>query len=89
MTVLNGVALTLAHVGPGGRDAEGWWWIGGPLVFFAMWLTVFALFWFVVLRRRGPRERSGIERARDVLAERYARGEITTDEYRERLQQLV
>ena len=33
-------------------------------------------------------ERSGVERARDGLAERYARGELSTDEYRERLEQL-
>jgi uncharacterized membrane protein len=29
-----------------------------------------------------------MERARDVLAERYARGEVTTEEYRERLERL-
>jgi len=29
-----------------------------------------------------------VDRARDILAERYARGELTTDEYRERLEQL-
>jgi uncharacterized membrane protein len=29
-----------------------------------------------------------MERARDILAERYARGELTVDEYRERLEQL-
>jgi putative membrane protein len=54
------------------------------------------LFWgavlfliFRVARRRGPwgpwrQERSG----HAVLAERYARGEIDADEYRERLGQL-
>jgi uncharacterized membrane protein len=31
---------------------------------------------------------SGVERARGILAERYARGEIDGDEYRERLAQL-
>jgi Short C-terminal domain len=35
-----------------------------------------------------PPKRSDVERARDVLAERYARGELTTEEYRERLEQL-
>ena len=31
---------------------------------------------------------SGDERARDILAERFARGELTGEEYRERLEQL-
>lgn len=34
------------------------------------------------------RERSGTDRAKDFLADHYARGELTTDEYRERLHQL-
>ena len=38
--------------------------------------------------RRPAPKRSDVERARDVLAERYAGGELTTDEYRERLEQL-
>ena len=28
------------------------------------------------------------DRAREILAERYARGELTTEEYRERVEQL-
>jgi putative membrane protein len=40
------------------------------------------------VRRIRPREATGIDRARQILAERYAGGEITTDEYRERLDQL-
>jgi putative membrane protein len=34
------------------------------------------------------RERGGIDRARDILAERFARGELSSDEYRERVGQL-
>lgn len=59
-------------------------WGGGP------WFVVFPLFWLAVivgvvliLRRRGwdhPRLGSG----EAALAERYARGEITEEEYRRR-----
>jgi putative membrane protein len=60
---------------------DGW---GGP------WFLVFPLFWAVVVlvgfalfRRRGPWSRGG-PGGDDVLAERYARGEIDADEYRQR-----
>jgi putative membrane protein len=68
---------------------HGWFWLW-PLVPL-LWLLVF----FVVLRfffwrgRRGPWAYgySGPD-ARAILAERYARGEISYDEYRERLGHL-
>lgn len=63
----------------------GYGWGGGP------WFLIFHLFWaivliggFVLLRRRGPRLRGG-PTAEDVLAERYAKGEIDADEYQQRL----
>jgi putative membrane protein len=69
--------------GPGG----GWGWLWGPIVLL-LWMALIAtVVWFVVRSAR-PRERSGLEWAREVLAERYARGELATDEYRERLEQL-
>jgi uncharacterized membrane protein len=37
----------------------------------------------------GHREPTPIERAQGILAERYARGEIDGEEYRERLSQLA
>lgn len=36
----------------------------------------------------GPARRDPDERAREILAERYAQGELTTDEYRERIGEL-
>lgn len=36
----------------------------------------------------GRREASGHERAREILQERFARGEITEQEYRERMRVL-
>ena len=61
----------------------------------ATWWPIFPLFWilfwgaviFAVFRFRGGRWRQA-HSAQDVLAERYARGEISVQEYRERLSVL-
>lgn len=58
------------------------WWPVFPLLWIASWgAVIFALFRF----RGVSRQRPGGEQ---VLAERYARGEISVEEYRERLQVL-
>lgn len=78
--MLNTWTLTFAS------RSDGWdhaWW---PLWLF-FWLVVLgAIAWLVVSRRRdaGP----GGDRASEILAERYARGEISAEEYRERLEEL-
>ena len=54
----------------------------------ALWLGLIAGVVWLVVRTVRPRARSGVDRAREILAERYAGGELTTDEYRERLEQL-
>ena len=61
----------------------------------AVWWPIFPLFWilfwgavvFAIFRFRGGRRRQA-HGAQDVLAERYARGEISVEEYRERLSVL-
>jgi len=60
---------------------HGWFWIW-PL-WLVLWLLVLGLAARFVLHRgrRGPD-------ARAIVAERYARGEIDHDEYRERLRVL-
>ena len=90
--------MTVSHVLPEllGFGTDGWrhgwgpgggWWLWGPIVLL-LWVGLIAtVVWFVARSARSP-ECSGVERARDVLAERYARGELTTEEYRERLEQL-
>jgi putative membrane protein len=61
------------------------WWIVWPI----FWLAVLgAVVWFFARRRRGDGSRSGVDRARDILAERFARGELSAEEYRERLAEL-
>ncbi len=88
------LALSLLAQMHRGWDAGdgGWWrWVFGPL----MMLAVVALIaWAVVAATRaartGPAAPTGpvARTPRDILAERYARGEIDTDEYQERLRNL-
>lgn len=65
----------------------GWSWIGGGLMMILFWGGVIAL--IVFLARGGARSSEGGDRprvrdARDVLAERFARGEISQDEFEQR-----
>jgi putative membrane protein len=71
-------------------EITGHGWGPGP------WRPIFPLFWlfvpgiviFAVLRfrGRGPWQRG--HAAENVLAERYARGDVTVEKYRERLRVL-
>lgn len=68
----------------------GWMWLWGVLM---MVLLVALLVWLVRIGLgsnppSGPAPRDPDERAREILAERYARGEISTEEYRERANEL-
>ena len=71
--------------------ADGWGhgpgpWALIPLTFFLLWLSVIV---FAVLRfRRGGGPPWARHTGRSVLDERYARGDISADEYRERLSVL-
>jgi putative membrane protein len=58
------------------------WWPVFPL----FWITLIALLWFFVWRRRWRRD--PLDSARQILAERYARDEIGAEEYRKRLDEL-
>ena len=66
---------------------DGWMWLWGTLMMLAFVVAVAIVVWALV-RSTQPRAQPGSERARDVLAERYARGEIDSDEYRERLETI-
>jgi putative membrane protein len=70
-----------------GWHHDGWSWLW-PLVPLA-WLLVFFVLARTLLGRagRGPWAASTPD-PRAILAERYARGEISHDEYRERLAHL-
>lgn len=74
--------MLLAEMGTHGWHGGPWWPIF-PLFWIVLWgVVIFAVFRF----RRGSWHRG--HSAEDVLAERYARGEITVEEYRERLSVL-
>jgi putative membrane protein len=92
------MAIDLAEHGPGNNEKSGdeevdemlaawcgYGWAPGP------WFLVFPLLWlavivgaFVVFGRRGWMHRHAGS-AEEMLAERYARGEITEEEYRQRV----
>lgn len=81
-------SAVLLHADNWGFDSPWFWvWRMGMFVFWIVFLS--AIFWW--FRRGGcgwRRQLSGEERARNILAERFARGEISGEEYRERLEQL-
>lgn len=72
-----------------------WWWHGGWNWWDWLWMSAVmvafwgGLIWLVVTLVRGERT-GGTDRANpeDVLAERFARGEINEDDYRQRLDVL-
>lgn len=64
--------------------AEQAWWPIWPILWLAV---VVAIVWFLSRRWRRPDD-GGLDSARKILAERFASGELTHDEYRERLAQL-
>jgi len=65
----------------------GYGWGGGPwfLFFPVLWIALFVGAFFLFRRRR---DRWQTHSAEEVLAERYAKGEISADEYHQRLSVL-
>lgn len=94
-----GYALALAAHGDGwghmGNGAwSGWMWLGG-VVMVLLWTAIIGGAAWLIVRATAPRRaeasghrETGLERAREILAERYAGGEIDTEEYDERLARL-
>ncbi|MDW3221036.1 MAG: SHOCT domain-containing protein [Acidimicrobiales bacterium] len=85
----------LADAGDGwdhmGGWGGGWMWLWGVAM---MALFAMLLVWLVRVSGAGPASQEGplprdpSDRAREILAERYARGELSTEEYRERVGEL-
>ncbi|HEU0169126.1 MAG TPA: hypothetical protein VFS62_15220 [Chloroflexota bacterium] len=67
-----------AHAGP---------WLGGPL-FGLIWLAAIVVSVYLLVRYLRDRDGVGSSRARSILDERYARGEMTSEEYRGRVDHL-
>lgn len=67
--------------------ADGWGWIGGGLMMLLWAALVAAVVWFAVTRAPAGTVKPSVH-ARTILAERFARGEISADEYDEMLRRL-
>jgi putative membrane protein len=61
-----------------------WMWLWGGLMM-AVWLMLLVSIAWLISVRPGSQSRAPTDRAREGLAERYARGEIDAEEYRDRL----
>ena len=80
------VTLAAVHAVAGApHHPGGWFWIPFALLF---WGAVAAGVAYLLDRVMPARQPSGIERARDILVERLARGEISSEEYYDRLSAL-
>lgn len=69
------------------NDGPGEWWWLWRIMMFLVWIVVITLVVRWVLRGR-YHQPSPLDQARGILAERYARGEINDEEYRQRSEQL-
>jgi putative membrane protein len=70
----------------------GWGWIGGSLMMLVFWGGLVVLMVFVVRggMHRSDREGQAKHRdAEDILAERFARGEMSEEEFEQRKQVLT
>ncbi len=80
-------------MGPGMMDGWGMGWIG-MILMVAFWVLVivgivFLIRWLAILgRSHGSRER-GSDAALDILRQRYARGEISKEEFEEKKKGLA
>jgi putative membrane protein len=68
-------------VAESGDWGHGGWWVLWPI----FWIAVLATAGWLLYRRR---RRDPLDGARQILAERFARGELSGDEYRQRLAEL-
>jgi putative membrane protein len=69
-------------------SGDGWGWIWGGLMMLIFWgglvaLVVFLVRGFAAGPSRGQQTRSEPD-AREILAERFARGELSEDEFEQR-----
>lgn len=65
----------------------GWMWVFGLLSALLLAAVITTVVW-AVTRGSRPSQPDPSARAREILNERYARGEISTEEYHERLNAL-
>jgi len=72
-----------------GYEGWGWMWLVGGLVFVGIVVLVVVLARnSAASTRAGFTAKAAASTPQQILADRYARGELTTEEYRERLETL-
>ena len=75
-----------------GDGMSGWMWLWGAALVIGVLVLIGGLVWAIVVttaHRRAPQAGdAGPAPARQILDERYARGELDTQEYRERVAAL-
>jgi putative membrane protein len=72
-----------------GYNGWGWMWVvGGVVVVGIVVLVVVLIRNSTVPAREGATAAAATSTPRQILDERYARGELTTEEYRERIETL-
>lgn len=73
-------------------DSWGWWMTFGMLMMAAFWIIVIWAVIALVRRPPDPPERTRLDHeptAREILERRYARGELTDEEFEEKRRRLV
>jgi putative membrane protein len=70
-------------------DGNGWGWLGVGMMLLLVVAVVGLVAWVIIRSTTQGNRPQPHDRAREILAERLARGEITPDEYRERAQHLT
>lgn len=71
----------------------GWMWLFGPLMMVGIVLLVVLVVWLINGGTRRPATDStgrleGKSRGRQILEERFAKGELTAEQFREQIQVL-
>lgn len=79
--------------GPGYYGAgNNWWMMGIGMAFqFIFWIAVIAIVWRFVSRHGSdyPAGHSSKDNALEILRERFAKGEIDSEEYKSRKEKLI
>ena len=77
---MSALGIVLGQMWDGDRMGRGWWWVMG--IGWLIFLVVIVILAVVLVRGSANGRSRGS--ADDILAERFARGEIDDDEYRRR-----
>jgi putative membrane protein len=84
------LGVVLAHAGGNDMmwdDRAGWGWLSGTVMMLILIALVLGVVWLIARTGRRPGRHDG-SRPSQILAARYARGELSTEEYEQRLAAL-